>query len=105
MANMSVRGTVDSSGIREISVRALAAEPDDKSGCEMNSEIPLCAAPPCTFTEAKRPREVKASFKVGRDSEWPLAVTLASSLHGENSISVTYPIELSGSYPNPMKQQ
>jgi hypothetical protein len=77
----------------EISVRALAEEPEDKSGREMNAETPLCAAPPCTFTEATRPKEVKAMLKFGRDSKWPLRVPLASSLDRENSISVTYPIE------------
>jgi hypothetical protein len=80
----------------EISVRALAEEPVDKSGREMNAKIPECAAPSCTFTEASRPKEVKALLNFGRDSDWPLRVTHASSLDGENSISVTYPIEWEG---------
>jgi hypothetical protein len=62
----------------------------------MNAEIPQCAAPPCTYTEASRPKEVKALLKFGRDSGWPLRVTLASALDEENSISVTYPIEWEG---------
>jgi hypothetical protein len=39
------------------------------------------------------PKEVKALLKFWRDSECPLRVTVASILEGENSISVTYPIE------------
>jgi hypothetical protein len=49
----------------EISARACVGEPEDKSG---NADIPLCAAQPCTFTEATRSKEVNALLKFGRDS-------------------------------------
>jgi hypothetical protein len=61
----------------EISVRVCPAEPEDKSGREANAEIPQSAAQPCTYIEATRPKEVKALLKFGRDSNWPLRVTLA----------------------------
>jgi hypothetical protein len=62
----------------------------------MNAKIPQCAPPPSTFTEATRPKEVKALLKFGRDSDWPLKVRVPSALYGENSISGAYPIEWEG---------
>jgi hypothetical protein len=62
----------------------------------MNANIPQCAAPPCTFTEASRAKEIRALLKSGRDSRWSLTVTVASGLEGKNSISVTYPIDWEG---------
>jgi hypothetical protein len=59
---------------------------------EKNARIPWNAALPRTFTEATRPKEIKALLKFGRDSDWQLRVTVASALDEVNSISVTYAI-------------
>jgi hypothetical protein len=58
-----------------------------------NSHVPRVAALPRTFIEASRPKEIKAILKFGRDSKWPLKVTLASALNETDSLSITYQID------------
>jgi hypothetical protein len=73
----------------EIVVQAMEEFPADKSLNEMKGQIPWNAALPRTFIEATRPKEIKALLKFGRDSHWPLKVTIASAVDEINSISVT----------------
>jgi hypothetical protein len=42
------------------------------------------------FIEAIRVKEIQRLLKFGRDSNWPLAITVSSTIDGSNSISVTY---------------
>jgi hypothetical protein len=74
----------------EVAVLACSEFPAGKSPNEVDSFVPQCAAQQKTFIDATRPKEMKAMLKFGRDSKWPLKITIASSLDGINSASVTY---------------
>jgi hypothetical protein len=56
----------------------------------MNGRVPWNAALPRTFIEATRTKEIRALLKFGRDSNWPLKITLAFTLDEISSISITY---------------
>jgi hypothetical protein len=77
----------------EIVVQAVEELPADKSLNEQNPQIPWNAARPRTFIEATRPKEIKGLLKSGRDSNWPLKITVASTLEVKNSVSVTYGVD------------
>jgi hypothetical protein len=49
-----------------------------------------------TFIEATRDVEIRAILKLGRDSNWPLSITLASAIDDKTSLAVTYEINWSG---------
>jgi hypothetical protein len=53
-------------------------------------EVPLCAMMPPTYIEATREKEIKAVLKFGRDSNWPLRITIVAEIYLETSISITY---------------
>jgi hypothetical protein len=68
----------------------------DKSPNEVNSFVRQGAAIPRTFIDATRPKETKALLKFGRDSDWPLKITITSSLDGVNSVSASYAVGWEG---------
>jgi hypothetical protein len=43
-----------------------------------------------TFIEATREVEIRAMLKLGRHSNWPLSITLASAINETTSLAVTY---------------
>jgi hypothetical protein len=49
-----------------------------------------------TFIEATRDVEIKAMLELGRDSNWPLKITLASTIDEFTTLSVTYDINWNG---------
>jgi hypothetical protein len=74
----------------EICLTALPSYPPDKDPSSPNPHIPWNSAPPRTFIEASRPKEIHRLLNFGRDSEWPLRIAVASTLDGTNSASVSY---------------
>jgi hypothetical protein len=62
----------------------------------MMLDAPLCARQMPTFIEATRDKEIRSMLKLGRDSNWPLKITLASAIDEFTSLSVTYPISWEG---------
>jgi hypothetical protein len=73
----------------EVVALCLPDFPTDKSPNEVNSFVPQCAALPRTFIDATTPKEIEAVLKFGRDSYWPLRITIDSSLDGLDSSSRT----------------
>jgi hypothetical protein len=51
-------------------------------------KIPLSAMTPPTFIEASRTKEIQALLKFGKDSAWPLRITVATAIYLETSLSV-----------------
>jgi hypothetical protein len=48
------------------------------------------------FIGASREVEIRSLLKLGKDSNWPLYITLASAIDDKTSLAVTYEINLSG---------
>jgi hypothetical protein len=80
----------------EIMLTPLPDWPPGKEPHKPNPHVPWVAAPPRTFIEADRPKEIKAMLRFGRDSGWPLKVTMASALNEQSSMSITYALEWDG---------
>jgi hypothetical protein len=59
-------------------------------------DAPLCARQIPTFIEATREVEIKAMLKLGRGSNWPLKITLASAIDEFTTLSVAYDINWEG---------
>jgi hypothetical protein len=74
----------------EIALAALPEYPQDQNPHSQNPRIPLNATLPRTFIRATRPKEIRRLLKFGRDSDWPLSLTIASTLDCTNSIEITY---------------
>jgi hypothetical protein len=73
----------------EVLLAASPFYPLDRDPYALSPRILQNAALPRTFG-ATRPKEIKRMLKFGRDSNWPLYITVASTLDGTNSISITY---------------
>jgi hypothetical protein len=67
--------------------------PQDVDPTATNPEIPRNAAQSRCFVIATRRKEIERLLRFGRDSNWPLSISLASTLDGTNSAVVTYPAE------------
>jgi hypothetical protein len=74
----------------EILVSATPEYPQDANPYALNPRIPMNSIQPRTFTVATRPKEIGRLLKFGRDSDWPLYISVASTLDGTNSATVTY---------------
>jgi hypothetical protein len=48
------------------------------------------------YTERDRPKEMQRLLKFGRDSAWPLSVSVASTLDGSNSVTAPIQFQLLG---------
>jgi hypothetical protein len=57
---------------------------------------PMCAKEIPTFAEATRVKETQALLRFGRDSNWPLKVTFATSASPATTLAITYDIDWSG---------
>jgi hypothetical protein len=57
------------------------------------ADVPLCARQMPTFIETTREIEIRSMLKLGRDSNWPLSITLASAIDEKTSVAVTYEID------------
>jgi hypothetical protein len=71
----------------------LAATPGYPQGADphlVNPLIPMNSIQPRTFTTAIRPKGTGRLLKFGRDSQWPLYISVASTLDGSNSVTFTY---------------
>jgi hypothetical protein len=73
----------------EILLAAASAYPQDVNPNAVNPRIPINAAQPRTSYVAARPKEIGNLLKFGRDSDWPLFISVASTLDGSNSATVT----------------
>jgi hypothetical protein len=60
------------------------------------ADAPLCAKQMPTFVEATRDVENRSMLTLGRDSNWPLSITLASEVDPTTSLSVIYEINWNG---------
>jgi hypothetical protein len=74
----------------ELVVPAAPTHPDDTDPHAFNPIVPRNAAKPCTFAVPSRDKDIARTLKCGRDNDWPLFVTCASTLDGTNSPSLTY---------------
>jgi hypothetical protein len=74
----------------EILLSASPEYPQERDPYSFNPRIPRNAAQPRTFIGATRPKEIGRILKFGRDSNWPLYISVASTLDATNSISITY---------------
>jgi hypothetical protein len=59
-------------------------------------EPPMCAKEIPTFTEATTVKETQAMLRFGRDSNWPLKITLAARASQATVVSITYEIDWEG---------
>jgi hypothetical protein len=75
----------------EISVMATQTYPEGIDPSSANADIPRNAVQSPCFTTTTRRKEMERILKFGRDSNWPLSISVASSLDGSNSATVTYP--------------
>jgi hypothetical protein len=80
----------------EIMLTPLPDCPPGKAPLAPNQHVPWVTAPPRTFIEANRPKKIQAMLRFGRDSGWPLRVTMASVLDEYSSMSATYALEWDG---------
>jgi hypothetical protein len=74
----------------EILLAATPDYPQDVDPHTANPRIPQNAAQPRTFISATRPKEIGRILKFGRDCQWPLYISVASTLDGTNSATITY---------------
>jgi hypothetical protein len=77
----------------EIWTSALPSYPPDLEPRLPNPVVPRNAVRSLCYTETDRPKEMQRLLKFGRDSAWPLSVSVASTLDGSNSVTVTYSID------------
>jgi hypothetical protein len=75
----------------EIWLNASPTHPQDVDPTATNPVIPRNAAQSPCFTSTTRRKEIERLLKFGRDSNWPLSISVASSLDGLNSATVTCP--------------
>jgi hypothetical protein len=57
---------------------------------------PMCAKEIPTFVETTRVKETQASLRFGRDSNWPLKVTFATTASPTSTLAITYDINWQG---------
>jgi hypothetical protein len=57
---------------------------------------PMCAKEIPTFVEATRVKENQALLRFGRDSQWPLKVTIATAASPTSTLAITYDITWEG---------
>jgi hypothetical protein len=76
-----------------IQLQATVSYPQDIDPTDTNPEIPMNSARPRLAVSATRTKEIARLLKFGRDSNWPLSISVASSLDGMNSAVVTYQAE------------
>jgi hypothetical protein len=57
---------------------------------------PLCAKEMLTFVESTRPDETQALLRFGRDSNWPLRITVATGVSPLTTLAVTYDSDWDG---------
>jgi hypothetical protein len=62
---------------------------DDRVG----EQVPLFAKEMPTFVETTSLKETQGPLKFGRDSQWPIKMTVASAVDEFTSLSVTYSID------------
>jgi hypothetical protein len=60
------------------------------------ADAPLSARQMPIYIEETRVVEIRTMLKLGRDSNWPLSITLASEINENTSLSVTYAIDWNG---------
>jgi hypothetical protein len=56
----------------------------------------MCAKEIPTFVESSRPKESQALLRFGRDSNWPLKVTIATTASSYTTLAITYDITWEG---------
>jgi hypothetical protein len=59
-------------------------------------EPPMCAKEMPTFVEATTIKETQAMLRFGRDSNWPIQITLAARASPSTMVSITYEIDWEG---------
>jgi hypothetical protein len=59
-------------------------------------EPPMCAKEMPTFVEATTVKETQAMLRFGRDSNWPIKITLAARASPSTMVSITYDIDWEG---------
>jgi ribonuclease HI len=74
----------------EIFLQKMPGYPADWNAEAFNPRVPFNAAQSRDFSEIRDKQEISRILKFGRDNEWPLLLSCASSLDGMNSIAVTY---------------
>jgi hypothetical protein len=57
---------------------------------------PMCAKEMPTFIETSRPKESQALLRFGRDSNWPLKITVATTASPATTLSITYNVNWEG---------
>jgi hypothetical protein len=57
---------------------------------------PLCAKEMPTFVESTRPKETQAFLRFGRDSNWPLSITVATAVSPLTTLAITYDADWDG---------
>jgi hypothetical protein len=77
----------------EVWAIAAPAYPPDLEPKLPNPDVPRNAVRSLCYTETERPKEMQRLLKFGRNSAWPLSVSVASTPDGSNSVTVTYPID------------
>jgi hypothetical protein len=77
----------------EISMIASPTYPQDVNPTAANSYVPRNAVQSPCFTSTTRQKEIERLLKFGRDSNWPVSISVAASLDGLNSATVTYAAE------------
>jgi hypothetical protein len=77
----------------EIWTSASPSHPPDLEPRLPGPVVPRNAIRSLCYTETDRPKEMQRLLKFGRDSAWPLSVSVASTLDSSNSVTVTSSID------------
>jgi hypothetical protein len=72
--------------------RATGSWDDDR----VDQKPPLCAKEIPTFVETTRPKETQSLLRFGRDSNWPLKITVATAIDQFTTLSITYDVNWDG---------
>jgi hypothetical protein len=74
----------------KIYLQYVESYPADVDAKAYNPRVPFNSAQARDFSEIKDKQEISRILKFGRDNDWPLLLSCASSLDGTNSATVTY---------------
>jgi hypothetical protein len=80
----------------EIFLQRVPYYPADVNPEAFNPRVPFNAAQSRNFSEITDKQEISRIMKFGRDNNWPLLLSCASSLDGTDSVTVTYETSLEG---------
>jgi hypothetical protein len=74
----------------EIVVSATPSYPGDGNPHALNPRVPMNSGQARDFTISLGEKDISRTLKFGRDNEWPLVISCASTLDGSNSATITY---------------